>query len=90
MGAYRSWVVAEFRRKTKLKAVKFKGGKCERCGYSKSIAAMDFHHRDPAKKDFSVGQAVRSWEVVLREIKKCDLLCANCHAEVEDAKFTGA
>lgn len=65
----------------KLKAVLYKGGKCQRCGYNKSVAAFDFHHRDPSKKDFSLGQVMRRWETVRREIRKCDLLCSNCHRE---------
>ena len=32
------------------------GGKCVACGYSKCIAALEFHHRDPAKKDFPLSK----------------------------------
>lgn len=44
---------------------------------------MEFDHRDPTTKLFSVTVAVsaskRSKGAILREIEKCDLVCANCH-----------
>jgi hypothetical protein len=54
--------------------------KCTHCGFS-HIAALDFHHEDPATKIGNVhrfisnGQFARAYE----EIKKCIVLCANCH-----------
>ena len=79
---YRCWIVSEARRKMKQRAVAYKGGKCERCGYDKSYAALEFHHRDPAQKDFSLASKhYRRWERVVVELDKCMLLCSNCHAE---------
>jgi predicted HNH restriction endonuclease len=55
---------------------------CERCGFSHP-AAIQFHHRDPKMKDFDVGNAAKSglsFERILAEIAKCEVLCANCHA----------
>lgn len=44
---------------------------------------LDFHHLDPAKKDFQMSHpSVRSWETILAEINKCAVLCKNCHAKV--------
>jgi hypothetical protein len=64
------------------------GGKCFRCGYNKCLAALQFHHRDPKDKLFEVTNYL--WgraqgftdEDLQKEILKCDLLCANCHAEL--------
>jgi len=57
------------------------GGKCMVCGYSKSLAALHFHHvRD--KKFLISSSKTRAWNLVLEELRKCILLCANCHAEV--------
>jgi len=44
-----------------------------------------FHHRDPAKKRFTVsrGGNTASLDSMRGEAQKCVLLCANCHAEVE-------
>jgi hypothetical protein len=71
-------------RERKLTLIKLKGGCCEHCGYSKNIAALQFHHEDPTEKER--GLDIRSlsnatWEWCLLEVKKCKLLCANCHAE---------
>ena len=71
------------RRERKLKLIALMGGGCLVCGYSKCIAALDFHHRDPAEKSFSLASQgiLRKWDGVLEEAKKCDILCRNCHAE---------
>jgi hypothetical protein len=65
-------------------AIAYKGGACEQCGYGRRIDAFDFHHRDPAEKDFTMsdGGLTRSWEKVKAELDKCALLCANCHREI--------
>lgn len=65
----------------KLKLVAIKGGACEACGYKKSLRALVFHHRDPKLKEFSFSSAGVSFERAVEELKKCDLLCCNCHAE---------
>ena len=76
--------------KTKQRAIKhqlilYKGGKCERCGYDKCEGALQFHHKDPSKKEFTLSQINLSKELnmdmLYKEIDKCELLCANCHAE---------
>jgi excinuclease UvrABC ATPase subunit len=58
--------------------------KCVKCGYDKCVAALEFHHRDPATKKFTIAQAVSmgySKNRIQQEIAKCDVLCANCHRE---------
>ena len=63
--------------------IKMESG-CVECGYKKHPAALDFHHRDPATKLFSLGSKVHSYgkERIIEEIEKCDVLCANCHRSV--------
>lgn len=74
--------VTKRRRKLKLLAVEYKGGKCERCGYHKCIDALDFHHLDTSIKEFGIGSgSTKAWEIVKKELDKCELLCANCHRE---------
>lgn len=73
-------------RKIKLKRelVNMLGGKCSKCGYDRCINALEFHHRDPTQKEFNVSRMTSySREKVLAEAQKCDLVCANCHAEIE-------
>lgn len=73
------------RRRTKLKqiAVEYMGGKCHHCGYSKCVAALEFHHKDSTQKDFGIASKGRtmSEEKMKVELDKCVMLCANCHRE---------
>jgi hypothetical protein len=72
----------------KLKAIVEKGGKCQVCGYDKCPTALEFHHLNPEEKSFSIGgnAKFKRWKQIQEEIKKCDLLCANCHREAEFVK----
>lgn len=78
-----SCTTSERRDKIKAALVSMKGGRCEKCGYDREMAALSFHHRDPLGKDFSIGQNTnRSWASLVTEVEKCDLLCVRCHVEV--------
>lgn len=68
----------------KTLCIEYKGGKCILCGYCKCDSALEFHHIDPAKKDFSISNSNRRelTEDIKQELDKCVLLCANCHREV--------
>ncbi len=81
---YMKKAVAKRRRKIKAMAVQYKGGMCMICGYSRCVAALDFHHIDESKKKFGLGLSglTRSWDRVKVEADKCILICANCHREV--------
>lgn len=72
------------RKKVRAMAVEYKGGKCENCGYNLCVDALEFHHKDPAQKDFSISSKgyTRSWDRVKCELDKCMILCANCHREL--------
>lgn len=68
----------------KLELIKIMGGKCSRCGYDKNIAALEFHHINPDDKFFQLDARHLSntnMEKIMDEVKKCILLCANCHRE---------
>lgn len=63
------------------------GGACCVCGYNRCLRALSAHHLDPSQKDFNVGQAKanpKSWTKIVEELRKCVLLCKNCHDEVHD------
>jgi transposase len=77
--------VGRRRRTIKSKLVAEAGGKCSLCGYCRCHRALQFHHLDPSTKEFHLGHggATRSLARSRAEARKCILLCANCHAEVE-------
>jgi hypothetical protein len=55
--------------------------KCEECGEN-HIACLVFHHKDPTKKKFNIAKCIRELtpkKRILEEIKKCRVLCSNCH-----------
>ena len=74
------------KRAVKHKLIQYKGGKCQKCGYDKCEGALQFHHRNPNEKEFTLSHINLSEELDLEklylELDKCDLLCANCHAEI--------
>lgn len=79
---------AGVRKLIKLWAVEYKGGKCQCCGYSNCIEALDFHHLNEAEKDFIISSrnVTTYWPEVKEELNKCILVCANCHREIH-AKY---
>jgi predicted HNH restriction endonuclease len=76
--------VQKRRIKVRTKAIEYKGGKCEKCGYNKCNNALEFHHLDPKIKEFGISEKgyTRSWKSIEKELNCCQLLCANCHREV--------
>lgn len=65
-------------------AIKTESG-CIDCGYDADARALDFDHRDPRLKKFSVAKRYGnvSDDTLLSEIAKCDVRCANCHRTKE-------
>lgn len=75
--------VSENRRQKKMKAVEYKGGGCRVCKYDRCMDALQFHHLDPAEKDFHISKASAwAWSKIVKELDKCVLLCNRCHTEV--------
>lgn len=76
--------VIDWRKRKKIELVEYKGGKCEKCGYDKSISALQFHHLDPKEKDFTISGKSYSFERLKKEVDKCIMVCANCHIEIHE------
>lgn len=73
--------------RAKSAAIKFLGEKCVKCGWRGNQAAFQFHHINSDKKDFIIGNvANKNWNKIKNELKKCILLCANCHAIMHSTK----
>jgi len=65
----------------KIKAINILGGKCKSCGESDMIK-LCFHHTDMSDKEFEISKIkYNRWSLWEKEIKKCELLCNNCHVE---------
>lgn len=77
--------VSARRRRAKDLLVSEAGGCCQVCGYARYAGALQFHHIDPTEKQFAFGRRglAMSIDGFREEMRKCVLLCANCHAEVE-------
>ncbi|MFL5854900.1 MAG: hypothetical protein ACJ77G_20800 [Solirubrobacteraceae bacterium] len=74
------------RRHRKVRAILLgeAGGRCALCGYGGCTLNLHFHHVDPATKSFPVNaMRGKGLEALRAEARKCVLLCANCHGEVE-------
>lgn len=81
-----SQAVKDWRVRTKARILEAMGDKCNICGYSRCNAALELHHINPSAKEFSFGgirAKPKSWDKIVAELRKCVLLCANCHREVE-------
>lgn len=65
----------------KLVAIGLLGGECAHCGLrTDQLCVYDFHHINPGEKDTGVTNLLESgWKKIEKELKKCILLCANCH-----------
>jgi len=76
---------AAHRKKIKDALLSEFGEACVLCGYGKCKRNLHFHHVDKDGKCFGVmNRTVTSIPKLLQEARKCVLLCANCHGEVED------
>jgi hypothetical protein len=77
--------VARRRRTIKRQLVEEAGGACVVCGYSRWLGALQFHHVESRSKKFHLAQGGYSRSIARSraEMRKCVLLCANCHSEVE-------
>jgi hypothetical protein len=79
----------------KVKVINLMGGKCSNpnCNLKyngKNACVFQTHHKDPKQKEFVINTRTLinySWKKILREIKKCELLCANCHFIKENEEY---
>lgn len=73
------------REKLKEKYRILAGNKCSQCGYNRCPKALHFHHIDPTTKKFGISNGYNKKQtLVIQELAKCVLLCANCHIELHN------
>ena len=76
-------VLKDYRTRRRQRMFYVMGGCCQVCGYNKCLATLEFHHLDPTIKEYGLSTSWSiSWAKTKEELKKCILLCANCHREV--------
>lgn len=63
--------------------------KCCICGFDSFQEGLDFHHVNPKEKSFSFGSQAptKALEKQLEELRKCILVCANCHRGIHAGKI---
>jgi hypothetical protein len=68
------------RKAQRSKIDKLKAGPCLDCKRRFPSECMDFDHREGASKVGTISQLIGcSFDKILAEIAKCDLICTNCH-----------
>jgi hypothetical protein len=68
--------------KSKLDEIRISG--CCLCD-EKEIICLDFHHKDPTRKEAEIATLSRrgwSWKRIKNEIDKCVVVCSNCHRKI--------
>ena len=58
---------------------------CSKCGENHT-ACLEFHHLNEKEKSFGISHSIESMgyskEKMMNEIKKCIVLCSNCHRKL--------
>lgn len=69
--------------------------KCEKCDED-NVWCLEFHHKNKEEKEFSISKTINTqsfsekWKaLVLDEIHKCSVLCANCHRKEHYKEYFG-
>ena len=83
--------------KNKIKFLEYKNTfKCQKCGYDKCNDSLEFHHRNPEDKKFTISDYIshemknqnKLDDIIKKELNKCDVYCNNCHCELHaDIEF---
>jgi hypothetical protein len=75
------------RQAIKRRIMEAMGGKCVCCGYNKHFSALAYHHVNPSEKEIDFRHLRSSFgpkalNALISELRKCVLVCHNCHAEI--------
>ncbi len=81
------------RRARKQTLINLLGGECLKCGFAyngKNACSFQFHHVNPATKVFPLTASKLldvSWDEIIDEVLKCELVCANCHFQIHSSEY---
>lgn len=93
-GKLRNAKILAERANLKRQLVDAAGGCCKRCGYNRSINALDFHHVGEDKDGEITNmitlavQSKKHVSALMIEVAKCVILCSNCHRELHDGEWS--
>lgn len=80
--------VCSFVKRRKANLIKVFGGQCCICGFNAFQEALEFHHVNPDEKDFALSSSeMKNLEAQLEELKKCILVCSNCHKGIHAGDY---
>ena len=82
--------VINFIKRRKSNLIKVFHSRCCICGFDEFQEALDFHHVNPETKSFGITDSnavTKALEKQLTEMKKCVLVCANCHRGIHAGKI---
>ena len=85
-----SQVVVNHIKKRKKDLIKVFHSKCCICGFDKFPQALEFHHVNPKEKSFGITDSnsiTKALDKQLEEMKKCILVCANCHRGIHQGYY---
>lgn len=73
----------ERQRALKIQAVEYLGGQCVVCRVKDHPSVYDFHHLNPAEKEFTIAtRKTVKLDKIKSELDKCVLICACCHRKL--------
>ena len=86
MSSKNSQNVINFVKRRKSNLIKVFHSKCCICGFDKFQEALEFHHVNPEEKSFGLTTqtTTKALSAQLEEMKKCVLVCANCHRGIHN------
>lgn len=85
--AHKEQVKQEVKQRKQQKSTQYKEWKeqfsCSVCGEDDECC-LDFHHLNPEEKENSISSMIRdkNWDIIMEEVKKCIVVCKNCHAKI--------
>ena len=82
--------VSDYRRNRKNNLIIACGNQCSICGYNKAVSALEFHHIKPEEKEYGIATKGNCHNIQkdISEIRKCILVCSNCHREIHEEMFS--
>ncbi|MBR9705542.1 hypothetical protein GOV14_00755 [Candidatus Pacearchaeota archaeon] len=78
------------RKERKNKLVEAFGSCCSFCKYDRCHKALEFHYVDPSEKNITISTLgiLTKWVKIIKEIKKCIMVCSNCHREIHSGMIS--